>query len=112
MMYELYDILYCSIMIITILFLYRLADAQIVMENPHPFDLPPQYRWLQIVYALDISSRLEQIFAEETSVYGQFLKLDSTIEGSFNIVILRWYLASFQTKICSRGSYHRLITTP
>ena len=65
-------------MLITILFLYRLADAQIVMENPPPFDLPPQYRWLQNVYALDISSRLEQIFVEETSVYGQYLKLDST----------------------------------
>ena len=56
-------------MLITILFLYRLADAQIVMENPPPFDLPPQYRWLQDVYALDISSCLEQILAGETSVY-------------------------------------------
>ena len=79
MMYKLYYVLFCSIMLTTvILYICRLADAQIVMENPPPVELPPQYRWLQDVYALDISSRLQQILAGVTSVYGQYLKLDST----------------------------------
>lgn len=47
-------------------------------SQPPELKLPPQYRWLQDVYALDISTRIDLVKAEITSVHGQYLKLDST----------------------------------
>ena len=61
-----------------------------MFDQPPSLDPPPQYRWLQDVYALDIKSRLHEVLAGITSIYGQFLKLDSTKKVGKHIMNLVW----------------------
>ena len=68
-------------MLITILLLY--IDINSLMLKSRWRTLPQlnlrlKYRLLQDVYALDSSSRLEQILTGVTPVYGQYLKRDPT----------------------------------
>lgn len=47
--------------------------------TPPPKPPPvPQYAWLLLVYCHDILSRLEDVKARVTSVFGTVLKMDST----------------------------------
>jgi prophage antirepressor-like protein len=45
---------------------------------PKPSPDVPQYGWLLVVYCHDILSRLEDVKARVTSVFGSILKMDST----------------------------------
>ena len=64
---------------------FRSRNPDEFFYPPPALQPPPLYRWFQDVYALDIRSRLSEIQACVTSVFGQYLKLDSTMKVYINI---------------------------
>ncbi|KAK0140599.1 hypothetical protein N1851_022414 [Merluccius polli] len=56
------------------------ASIGVVRRYTPPPNLPPvpQYGWLLLVYCHDILSRLEDVKARVTSIFGTILKMDST----------------------------------
>ena len=46
--------------------------------KPPPPQPVPKYKWLQKVYCLDVMSRIDEVKASITSVFGRILKMDST----------------------------------
>ena len=49
-----------------------------VYQPPPNFTPIPTYQWVLGVYSQDVLSRLDEVKAQITSVYGQILKMDST----------------------------------
>lgn len=59
-------------------FLNKPGLQQVVFQEPLSAVLVPTYKWLLTVYSKDILSRLDDIKAAVTSIYGSILKMDST----------------------------------
>lgn len=48
------------------------------VKDPPPQMPVPKYRWLQTVYACDVSRRIDEVKAAITNTFGTVLKIDST----------------------------------
>ncbi|XP_030216065.1 uncharacterized protein LOC115546731 [Gadus morhua] len=66
---------------------------------PKPSPDVPQYGWLLVVYCHDILSRLEDVKARVTSVFGSILKMDSTKKVTRKLAGAAAHTAAWATNV-------------
>ena len=83
-----------------------LVVAQSFAKPPSPMAVP-KYQWLQMVYCLDVMSRLDEVKAAITSTFGRILKIDSTKKVStYSNTILIYHWCMYYIKLCYTDPYH------